>query len=266
MTNRAETLTRLRSLVDHGDEKAILDHQALLDAAGLVLDAGTVLDLDLLDTLAWLHWRRYQLLLPGQDEADLELSQELFALLSLFAPLAVPEPMRVWLDENTVAATALPLPHHYAPGMAGLALSSGHAPLLGPAVDLCRTAAGLLPDDHPDRGTHLGNLCVCLRLRFAVTGATADLAEAITAGRTAIATTGEHHPNRAFALGQFGAVLVLGSQFLGADRTEAIDVLRLAATIPSDAPAIALMFLGMALRVRAEATGSLADLDGAAEA
>ena len=114
----------------------------------------------------------------------------------------------------------------------------------------------------------LSNLGVALRTRFERTGDQADLDEAVTAGRHAVAATPPDHPDRAGRLSNLGVALRARFERTGgqADLDEAIAVGRDAvAATPPDHPDRAryLSNLGAALRIRFERTGDQADLDEA---
>jgi hypothetical protein len=66
---------------------------------------------------------------------------------------------------------------------------TGRLDLLDVAIELFRDTVAVTPADHPDHPTCLSNLGGALRTRFERTGHPADLDEAITAGRNAVATT-----------------------------------------------------------------------------
>jgi tetratricopeptide (TPR) repeat protein len=124
------------------------------------------------------------------------------------------------------------------------------------------------PADHPDRPGYLSNLGIALRIRFGRTGQSADLDEAITACRDAVAGTPADHPNRPLYLSNLGIALRarFGRTGQSADLDEAIDVGREAVvTTPADHPDRPgyLSNLGNTLLIRFGRTGQSADLDEA---
>jgi tetratricopeptide (TPR) repeat protein len=64
--------------------------------------------------------------------------------------------------------------------------------LLDAGIELLVPAAAALPDNDPDRGTLLSNLCLALRNRFKRDATTRSLDESIAAGEQAVAIPGMH--------------------------------------------------------------------------
>lgn len=71
------------------------------------------------------------------------------------------------------------------------------------------------PADHPGRASHLNNLRIVLEAQYERTGDTTVLADAVKAGRDAVAATPSGHPHRARHLSNLSVALEEMSQSTG---------------------------------------------------
>ena len=155
------------------DPEAVAELTALLET---VPDPAA--DLEIAHAAGWLHWLRYLVLDPGDDQQDLADALALFVPVYQTRPDAVPDQVRTHFgrlaasdDPQAVADRAATLLQE--------TLRTGDRAALNTAIDLLRQAVAATPADHPDRAAMLSNLGAALRTRFERTGDRADLDAAI---------------------------------------------------------------------------------------
>jgi tetratricopeptide (TPR) repeat protein len=253
--------------VDH-DPATVLDPEAVAELTALLETVpDPAADLEIAHAAGWLHWCRYLVLEPGDDQEDLADALALFAPVYRTRPDAVPDQVRTHFGRLAASDD----PQAAADRAAALlqeTLRTGDRAALDTAIGLLQQAVAASPADHPDRAAMLSNLGGALQRRFERTGDLADLDAAITAGQQAVAASPADHPGRAGRLSNLGLALRIRFERTGdlADLDTAIGLLRQAvAASPGDHPDRAAMLsnLGGALRIRFERTGDLADLDAA---
>ncbi|WP_053760566.1 CHAT domain-containing protein [Streptomyces sp. AS58] len=139
---------------------------------------------------------------------------------------------------------------------------------LTPAVDAIRAAVEAT-EDPSRRARHLDGLAAALSNRFTGTGSSADLDEAISAGREALGRDPDGAADRHHRLEALATLFRLRFEKYGnpADVHEAIELARSAVDSCPDGPELAscLDELATSLTDRFEITGRLADLDAAVE-
>ena len=253
--------------IDH-NPATVLDPEAVAELTALL---GTVpdpaADLEIAYAAGWLHWCRYLVLEPGDDQKDLADALALFVAVYRTRPDAVPDQVRAALG----GIAASDEPHAVADRAVALqqvALSTGDRAGLNTAIDLLQQAVAATPAGHPHRAAILANLAIALTNRFEWTGDRADLDAAITAGLQAVAAASAHHPDRAAILSNLGANLRSRFEQTGdlADLDAAIFAGQQAVNAtPLGHPDRAgwLANLCGALSKRFEQTGDRADLDAA---
>jgi tetratricopeptide (TPR) repeat protein len=138
---------------------------------------------------------------------------------------------------------------------------TGHLPELDSAITTFRAAVAAMPAGDPGRAIHLHDLLGALHQRFLEVRNMADLEEAITAGREAVALA----RTNAGHLSALSSVLLKRFEACGqvADLDEAIVLGRIAARLPptrSPDGEYSMANLGAVLSARFRATGSLDDL------
>lgn len=145
--------------------------------------------------------------------------------------------------------------------------SIGMPDVLAEAVGVLRRAGAAVGPR--DRVVVLANLSAVLRASFVMTGDPAELAEAIDAGRAAVAAQRDGDPEAFLGQHNLGAALQEAYRRHGdrAQLDEAIHLYRTAARpVHAGQRAMALSNLGFALRSRFQATGDRATLDEALDA
>jgi tetratricopeptide (TPR) repeat protein len=229
-------------------------------------------DLDRLNTVAWWHLCRAEVLGPAERPADNDYAVALFAVVFAVQPDAVPEPLRQFLVEH-----AGPLPPDLAEEwhQQGLQLFASFDPGEGRddldvAVRRLRLALRITAAGSPDRAGRLTNLCALLRSRASYTGDLSDADESVRVGRDAVAAAGPVDPARPAILANLGAALDNRHRLAGrrADLDEAI---RYEEQALDAAPAghpyrrLCLGPLALGLSMRYQVGGDLADLTRSVE-
>ena len=182
--------------VDH-DPATVLDPEAVAELTALLETVpDPAADLEIAHAAGWLHWLRYLVLDPGDDQQDLADALALFVPVYQARPDAVPDQVRTALRPprrlRRSAGSGGPRGHPAArdatyrgPGRAE------HGDRPAPA------GGGGQPGRPPRPRRMLSNLGAALRTRFERTGDRADLDAAIDAGRQAVAASPADHPDRA---------------------------------------------------------------------
>ena len=157
------------------DPEAVAELTALLET---VPDPAA--DLEIAYAAGWLHWCRYLVLDPGDDQQDLADALALFVPVYQTRPDAVPDQVRTHFgrlaasgDPQALAGRAVTLLQE--------TLRTGDRAALDAAIDLLGQAVAATPADHPGRAAMLTNLGVALRTRFERTGDRTDLDAAVDA-------------------------------------------------------------------------------------
>jgi tetratricopeptide (TPR) repeat protein len=258
-----------RFSVDH-NPVAVLESEALAEVTALLETVpDPTADLEIAHAAGWMHWSRYLVQDPGDDQQDLASALALFMSVYRIRPGAVPDGIRVHLDRSV----AFDHPQGAADRAVTLlreTLRSGDQTALDIAIDLLRQAVVADPTDHPARAGWLSNLGAALRTRFERSGDLADLDAAVDVGQQAVVATPANHSARASVLSNLALALRTRFERTGdqAALDVAIDLLWQAVAVgAADHPARAgwLSNLGAALRTRFERSGDLADLDAAVD-
>ena len=273
METRNELLSSLRErlgrFIEEKDTGAILSRDTLREMKALLaLTPEPSSDPEVLITVGYLHWFRYQVLPQGEDQQDLRAALTFFAPIYQADPEAVPGPLRTFLAE---ASPGPRTPGTVAEGLAQVAAQlaeAGNPGALDEAVDLLRQAVAATASDHPDRVRYLFALDDALERRFQFTGTRADIDEAVDVSRQAVAAVPSGHTDHASALSNLGNALGMRFDFAreSDDLEAAIKVGRLAmVSSPPEHPARAqiLSNLGANLFARFQHADQPADLDQA---
>lgn len=269
----AAVRARVQWFAEFRDESAVLDPAALAEVASLlavVPDLGS--DPEAAIAAGWLHWCRYLVLNPGDDEQELRTALGLFGLAFKALPGEIPEPALKILE----ASTGEPVRQHDARALAahgfGLfqeALGDGDRAKLDRAISMLRQAVGASPARDMSRPSMLSILGTALKHRFDQTGDSSDVEEAVTFTGQAVRACPAGHPGRASMLSNFAIALLArgGSERAKPDDLDqAVASLReaVAATPPGDEDRPGLLVnLGSALQAQADRTGAPADADEA---
>jgi tetratricopeptide (TPR) repeat protein len=258
---------------ERGDASAVLADQALVEA-GQLRQAAQVASLDgemslqIVSTVAWLHWCRYLALPRGLGRDELRAAARLFGEIMRVDPALVPDQLRVVL---AVAATPTEGPDAWAAQATVTlqrAMRTNDAAALDQAVGFAQQAVRAASANHPNRPMMLSLLATALQIRFQWTGNLTDLDAKISALREAVDAAPISDPQRALYLSTLGKALRDRFEWVGepADLDAAITGLREAVdATPTDNPLRAVMLseFGVALHGRFEWVGELADLDAA---
>ncbi len=247
---------------------AVLDPEALAELTALLETVpDPAADLKVAHAAGWLHWYRYLVLEPVDDQQDLADAMAFFVPVFRTHPDAVPDEIRAHLGRLAASDDPRAVAHRAAT-LLQETLNTGDLATLDTVIDLLRQALAATPADHPDRAQMLANLAGALQAQFERTGDKANLDTAITVGQQAVSATPADHPDRAPILSNLGRALQIRFKGSGdlADLDAAITARQQAvAATPADHPDRAEMLanLGDALRARFEGTRDLADLDAA---
>ena len=252
---------------DH-DPATVLDPEAVAEVTALIETVpDPTADLEAAHAAGWLHWCRYLVLDPGDDQQDLADALALFAPVYQTRPDAVPDQVRTHFGRLAVSDDPQAVAVRASILLQG-ALSTGDREALDAAIDLLRQAVAASPADHPGRAAMLSNLGAALQTRFERAGDGADLDAAVDLLRQAVAAAPAGHADHAGMLSNLGAALRTRFERTGdqADLDAAITAGRQAvAATPAGHPGRAgrQSNLGGALQARFERAGDRADLDAA---
>jgi tetratricopeptide (TPR) repeat protein len=269
----AAVRARVQWFGEFQDEGAVLDQGALAEVAGLlaaVPDLGT--DPEAAIVAGWLHWCRYLVLNPGDDEQDLRAALGLFGLAFQALPEAIPDPARHLLEASAVEPARQRDARALAARGFGLfqeALGDGDRAKLDHAISMLRQAVDASPEGDASRPSMLSIIGAALKHRFDRAGDPSDAEEAVAFTGQAVRTCPAGHPGRAEMLSNFAIALLARAETergKPGDLDQAVASLREAvqATPPGeeDRPGL-LTNLSSALSARAERTGAPADMDEA---
>ncbi|WP_436777005.1 hypothetical protein [Yinghuangia sp. YIM S09857] len=181
-------VSRVNRYRESGDRDAVLGRGTLADAGHLwqagMATGGT--SLDVLNTLAWLHWCRYKAL-EGNDEInDFEAALLLFARVGAYEPEAVPEELRPPLSQGVTIDHQFIGPEHW--GRVGIHLLRQAEPtldaeLLDRAVEIFEGTLAAYPPGHRFWPGDMNNLRYALRLRYGARRDPADRRRSIEVNR-----------------------------------------------------------------------------------
>jgi tetratricopeptide (TPR) repeat protein len=264
---------RVQWFAEFRDEGTVLDPAALAEVAGLlaaVPDLGS--DHEAAIAAGWLHWYRYLVLNPGDDEQDLRAALGLFGFAFHALPEDIPDPARHLLEVGAAEPARQRDPRALVARGLGLfqeALGDGDRAKLDLAIGMLRQAAEASPAGDASRPSVLSILGIALKHRFDLAGDSPDAEEAVAFTGQAVKACPAGHPGHAEMLSNF-AIALLARAAAGrgkpGDLDQAITSMReaVAAAPPGeeDRPGL-LCNLGSALWARAERTGALADVDEA---
>jgi hypothetical protein len=266
---------RIIAYTERGDAAPVLADDALIEADQLWRevqpDSGAVPPLDVLHTVAWLHWCRCLALPAEERDTDFEKAVDLFTLVAAIDKSLVPERLRAFTYESTEAGDDGDAWDAWGTQALELLERLHHVDdpaALNRAIDLLHRTLAAIPADHPDRAGYLSELGGALQSRFEHSGDLADIDEAIAAGRKAVAARPIYPHDWLASLSNLGYELRVRFDRTGdlADLDEAIALGReaTAATL-ADYPfrASVLSTLSATLLTRFERSGELADLDEA---
>jgi hypothetical protein len=256
-----------RFSVDH-DPAAILDPEAVAELTALLETVpDPAADLEIARVAGWMHWWRYLVLDPDDDQQELDEALAFFVPLYQADPDAVPDRVRTFLRGLTASddlhAEAYPVMRE--------ALRIGDLAMLDRAIDMLQQAVAAAPLSHPDRPTMLSNLAIALTARAVRTWDQVDLDAAVDAGQQAVEAAPADDSLRAGRLDILGVALTARSERTGdqADLDAAVRICRQAVeATPAGDPRRGgrLSTLSNALIAWFEKTGDQADLDAAVDA
>jgi hypothetical protein len=264
----AQIHKRLERFGASRDPAAVLAPEALAELTALLeLVPDPAADIELAHLAGWLHWYRYLVLDPGDDQQDLASALAFFAPVHHMRPDRVPDEVRAYFDGPAPSGDPQALADR-AVALLQAALHTSDANDLDTGIDLLRQAVAATPAGHPDRAKYLSNLGAARGLRFDRTGDPDDLDAAIDLLGQAVAATPVGHPSRPGRLSNLAASTEARSKRTGDgdDLDTAIDLLGQAvAASPADHPGRATMLanLGTSQRYRYEQVGDQSDLDAA---
>jgi hypothetical protein len=250
--------------VDH-DPATVLGPEAVAELTALLKTVpDPTADLEVAQVAGWLHWCRYVVLDPGDDQQDLLGALALFEPVYRTYPHMVPPEVHAYFSRLTVSRDPLEVADR-GTTLLGEAERTGDRVALTSAIDLLQQAVASCPADHPDRAAMLSNLGGALRTRFASTGDQADLDTAITAGQQALAAAPAGYPHRVAIMSTLSGALQIRFASTGerADLDMAVDLLQQAVVAtPVGHPdrARRLSDLGILLQIPFASTGERADL------
>jgi tetratricopeptide (TPR) repeat protein len=253
----AVVVGRLEHVVAAGDLSPVREPGVLAEADRLtaVLDDR---DVPARHALGWLHWYRYQAVLPVIQDG-----MALAAAVSMFTPCFIadvgplPEPMLPLLADEVARLSLATLDE---------TAGSGDLEWIDHTVALWQRIVRATPDDDPDRPGRLSNLSSVLRARFEQTRDPADLDAAITAAQAAADAAPDDDPERAVILANLANALYVRFAEAGhlTDLDADIAARRTAVEVaPADHPRRLWLLTSLAdsLWDRYERVGVAADLD-----
>ncbi|GAA0466299.1 hypothetical protein Aca07nite_77180 [Actinoplanes capillaceus] len=173
---------RIRAFLDHDDGLPLFEPRVIADAEELLnafATGGQPVPVEVVQTVAWLHWSRWRALPTDDHREDLYAARELFAILDQVDPELVPRRFRDTVDRESSYDAARILD----------GLTTGDDPaLLDTAIAMLERGIDATLADDPHRGVHLLNLANGYRMRFERMGAPGQLDAAVEAARAALAT------------------------------------------------------------------------------
>jgi tetratricopeptide (TPR) repeat protein len=267
---------RVRIFTESRDTTAVLDEAAIVQAqqVGMLLadptEDGRPGRVEALTALGWLYWSRYQAIVEGDDNLEVDTSLALFSRVLSVAPEKVPESVQKQLTRAHVLPDAAADAYDQGMRLVGAYKRTGDLSELDRAVEQFRQAINDIPVDHPAQALHVASLAYTLQTRYVETGRSDDLDQAIALGRRLVSAIPPSHPVRITYLSDLGDALRTRAVIAGQpdDLDAAIDFFRDAAksVLPThpDRPTT-LSNLAVALQARYRQTGQQSDLDEAAD-
>ncbi|GGN64387.1 hypothetical protein GCM10010112_24530 [Actinoplanes lobatus] len=170
---------RIRAYLDDGDRLGLFDPRSNTEVAELTefcLAHADSVAVEVVETLAWLHWVRWQVM---PDQRDLDIAQALFGQLRDIYPELTPAEFR------NPDRTQWPYAGARVLDDLGLDADPAH---LDTAIELLEQGLDSVPTGDPDRGVHLMNLANGYIQRFDRAGAAADLDGAVQTALDALRT------------------------------------------------------------------------------
>src|SRR5664280_1620328 len=155
----ADVRARVERFFAGKDPAVVLDPAAVAEVAALLDTASDpTADLEVAHAAGWLHWCRYLVLDPGDDQQDLSAALRLLGPVYRAQPDGVPDQVRAHFDADLLAPPGGD-PKVMADRAVDLlqqhTLRAGGRVELDRAVDLLRQALDATPADHPDRARML---------------------------------------------------------------------------------------------------------------
>ena len=96
--------TRLERFAASRDPATVLGTAALAEATALLdMAPESAADVEVAHAVGWLHWYRYLVRDPGDDQQDLTAALRLLAAVYRAQPDAVPEQVREYFDAELIA-------------------------------------------------------------------------------------------------------------------------------------------------------------------
>lgn len=192
----AEVRARTERFAAAKDPAIVLDPATLAEVAALLEAAsGPTADLEAAEAAGRLHWCRYLVLDPGDNQQDLSTALRLLEPVHRAQLAGVPDQVRAHFDAGRPAAPGDPgVMAVRAVDLLRHTLRTGGRVELDGAIDLLRQALDASPSGHADRAAMLSNLSLASRIRFERTGDQADLDEAFEVSWDALAATPADHP------------------------------------------------------------------------
>ncbi|GGN13574.1 tetratricopeptide (TPR) repeat protein [Actinoplanes campanulatus] len=175
-----ETLRRrIRAYLDDGDRLGLFEPRASADLAELhefCISHAESVPVEVVETLAWLHWTRWQAM---PEPRDLDIARALFTEIRDTFPELIPPEFR-----NPDRAR---WPYAGARVLDDLAPDADPAHL-DTAIEMLEQGLAAVAPDDPHRGVHLKNLASGYVMRFDRAGAPGDLDLAVQAAVAALRT------------------------------------------------------------------------------
>ncbi len=131
----------------------MLDPEVLSLAAALMRAAPDLAaDLEVARAVGWLHWYRFQVLLPEGGQEDFATALRLLEVVHCALPDAVPDVVRQYFDVNASAApNETDAMAAEALAMLKIALRTGAEDDLSRCIELLRQVLDINPDGHSGR-------------------------------------------------------------------------------------------------------------------
>jgi tetratricopeptide (TPR) repeat protein len=225
--------------------------------------------IEIISTLAWLHWYRALASPPGTDEGDLDMAIDVFRRLPEMEGISTPTPLRPLLKSGLdLKGGSVRLAQRAVKMLRDIEAGEVPATALDPVVDLFALVVAVIRDDDPNRWITLNNLAAARDALYKREGTIASLDTAIEAMKLAAASASG--PEQVHLLSLIGERLYARFQHSGAveDLDNCIETYQdVRALTSQDNPDSSdlLSHLSAALGSRFDRTGSEADLAAAVE-
>ena len=268
---RTDVQRRVKAFAQDADPAIVLSPDATRDLE--VLYQAILMQppdaIDMISTLAWLHWYRALASPPGTDQGDLDTAIDVFRLLSEKEGIKIPAPLGPLLNSGIdLKGGSVRLAQRAVKMMRGIEAGENPATALDRVVDLFELVVAVIRDDDPNRSIALNNLAAARDGLYKRDGTMTYLDAAIQAMKLAAASSSG--PGRIHLYSLIGERFYARFQRSGAveDLDKCIEVYENARALTSqDDPASSdlLSHLSAALGSRFAAIGSEADLAAAVE-